>query len=384
MRPAATPSRHLSVFASITLAAFTFTAPLLAQTSGGGTGGTTTTSGDPETVRYYDNLLSRLAGGEDIQSVVDSMQRETRDHFPPGPDGLAICPAIPPGGIPGVTNDRFYFLSEILPAGVGLESAACGFHLGCFLDQVTGHPIHDNATLVIDRQCVSKRTLVIPNRFEIAGVGINGAGSLVFELPDAARAIRFKNPVDVVDIRNSKIRDLTIGNRECCGQVGVDVSNSTLVQLENLYISGFAFGVLGEFSYFNTVSGSNLSNNGFGAALGRDTTTWRFRDTAASFTGLAGILFHPDTRQSIIDGGLFESNPFTGVLIRGFGNTVQNSWFEGNGGMLFGPFAIRIPASADTTTVLSSTFSNNGISDAGVNSRRCFNFSLAPGINFCP
>ena len=373
MRPAIAP--HL--FSAFAVLALSVASPLVAQTSGG-------SSPDPETVRYYDSLLSRLAGGEDIQSVIDSMQRDFRDHIPPGPGDFGFCPAIPPGGIPGVTNDRFYFLSEILPAGVGLESAACGFHLGCFLDQVTGHPIHDNATLVIDRQCVSKRTLIIPNRFEIAGVGLNGAGSLVFELPDGARAIRFKNPVDVVDIRNSQIRDLTIGNRECCGQVGIDVSNSTLVQLKNLYISGFAFGVLGEFSYYNTVTGSNLSNNGFGAVLGRDTTTWRFRDTAASFTGLAAIVFHPQTRQSVIDGGVFESNPFTGVLARGIGNTIQNSWFEGNGGALFGTFGIRIPAGTKNTTVLSSTFSTDSILDAGTDTRRCFNFSFALGINSCP
>lgn len=47
--------------------------------------------------------------------------------------------------------------------------------------------------------------------------------------------------------------------------------------------------------------------------LGRDTTTWRFRDVAASFSGLAGIVSHPETRQAIIDGGLFESNSFTEV-----------------------------------------------------------------------
>lgn len=373
MRPAIAP--HLfSAFAVLALSA---TSPLVAQTSGGSTP-------DPETVRYYDSLLSRLAGGEDIQSVIDGMQREHRDHIPPGPDGLAVCPVIPAAGIPGVTNERFYFLSEILPAGVGLESAACGFHLGCFLDQVTGHPIHDNATLVIDRQCVSKRTLIIPNRFEIAGVGLNGAGALVFELPDGARALRFKPPTGVVDIRNSQIRDLTIGNRECCGQVGIDASNSTLVQLKNLYISGFAMGILGEFSYYNTVTGSNLSNNGFGAVLGRDTTTWRFRDTAASFTGLAAIVFHPQTRQSVIDGGVFESNPFTGVLARGIGNTIENTWFEGNGGLLFGQHAIRVPAGTMNNTVLTSTFSNNDILDAGTNSRRCFNYPFAPGFNFCP
>lgn len=362
-----TLARKLAAWAPIALLCLTAASPVVAQS--------------PEHERYYSSLQARVVAGEDLQNVIDEMERSIHDWKAPNP----VCPAIPPGGFPGVTSQRFYYLSEILPAGIGPDDAACGAWLGCFLDQVAG-TVHDAATLVIDRQCTSRRTLVIPNRYVLAGVGLDGEGRLIFDLPDSARALRFKAPVAAgsVDIRHSQIRDLVIGSVGCCGQVGIDLSNSTLVNVENVRVAGFAFGIRGSASYFNTIEGSNLSNNGFGIVMGDDTTTWQMRENGISFSGLIGISFDPTTRSSVVSGGVLESNPAGAILLQGNGNIVQSTWFETNG-TLNGGFAIRIPGATTNSKILTSLFSNNDILDLSPSTARCYNTAVGPLIaDNCP
>jgi hypothetical protein len=336
----------------------------------------------PEFDRYYAGFQARLAAGEDLQAVTREIEASFHDVLT---TPIPACPAIPPGGFPGVTSRRFYYLSEILPPGIGPNDPACGRWLGCFLDQVPG-TVHDTATLVIDRQCVSHRTLVVPDRFVLAGVGLDGAGRLLFDLPDSAPALRFKTPPPAtpVAIRHSQIRDLSIGNVTCCGQAGIDLSHSTLVNVENVRVSGFAFGITGRFSYFNTIEGSNLSTNGFGIVMGHDTTTWQMRENGISFSGLAGISFDPTTRASVVSGGVLESNPVGAILLRGIANIVQSTWFETNGAAN-GGFAIRVSPAAANSRILTSLFSNNDILDPSPSTSRCYNTAVGPLIpDNCP
>ena len=335
----------------------------------------------PEFERYYAPFKARVAAGEDLQTVTDEIARSFHDVLTAP---IPACAPIPAGGFPGVTSRRFYYLTEILPGGIGPNNPACGVWLGCFLDQVAG-TVHDTATLVIDRQCVSPRTLVVPDRFVLAGVGLDGAGRLLFDLPTSARALRFKPPVaEPVPIRHSQIRDLSIGNLRCCGQAGIDLSNSTLVNVENVRVSDFAFGITGRASYFNTIEGSNLSTNGFGIVMGNDTTTWQMRENGISFSGLAGISFDTTTRASVVSGGVLESNPLGAIFLRGHGNVVQSTWFEGNG-MVNGGFAIRVSAAATNSRILTSMFSNNDILDSSPSTLRCYNSATGPLIaDNCP
>ncbi len=327
---------------------------------------------------YYDPMKKAVLTGTSLHTVLAGIETAAFDHFPAGP----ACPATPVGGYP-TTSDRFLFLSEILPGSIPVNNPDCGFYLGCFLDQAPTDPYHAHSTLVIDRQCRVARTLVVPDRFEIAGVGMDGSGSLVFDLPDGARAMRFAPAVGAA-IRHSKIRDLSIGNLVCCGQTGIDLSNSSLVQLANLRISGFTRGIFGQTSFMHHITGSNLSTNGFAIVLGYDTTTWRIRDTASSFNQMNAIVFDPTTRQTVVSGGVYESNPFAGIDVSGYGNTIESTWFEGNG-LLINHRGLVIRSGSVATTVLTSTFSIDQISDVGTNSRRCFNFS--PDLynpNSCP
>ena len=82
------------------------------------------------------------------------------------------------------------------------------------------------------------------------------------------------------------IRDLNLVNSSCCGQVGIDVSHSSLVNLERLRVHDFGFGVLGSTSYSISIEDSDIHNNGFNLVLGDDSTAWRVRDTVLNQSGL--------------------------------------------------------------------------------------------------
>lgn len=295
---------------------------------------------------------------------------------------ITSCPPTLPGGIPGVTNPQYYFLSEILPAGIAEDSPACGQALACFLGQMVAHQAdpdanppspHSDATLVIDRQCVVQQTLVLPNRFVLAGVGIEGRGVLAFALPDETVAIRLA-PSAGAPLRFVTIRDLNIVGSGCCGQVGVQVSNSSFVYLERLRIHDFGFGVLGSTAYSIFIDQSNIHNNGFNLVLGADTTAWRVRDSVMSQSGILGIALAPTARGNLISGARLESNPWTGIYNQGYQNVIENGWLEGNG-VGFGHHGIRVTSTANSTRILGNLFSSDNVLDQGADTQLCFNSS---------
>lgn len=329
-----------------------------------------------ESAEYYRAELARVAAGTPIDRVVsDLLGRIDRV----GIDDFTTCPAIPPGGIPGVTNDGFYFLSEILPAGVGLDSPECGHFLRCFLGQMVAHQQnpanppspHSEATLIIDRQCVVTETLTLPKRFVLAGVGIEGRGVLAFDLPDNGTAIRFAPPTGS-DERFTTVRDLNLVNTSCCGQVGIDLSNSHLVGLERLRVHDFGFGVIGSTSFANVIRDSDIHNNGINLVMGDNSTTWRVRDTVLSRSGLVSVVVLATARGHLLSGGVLESNPITAVWLRGIQNVFENSWYEGNG-IGFGDHGIWVRSGADQNRILGNLFSSEDVFDSGTNTNLCFN-----------
>ena len=278
------------------------------------------------------------------------------------------------------TNNQYYVLSEILPGGIAEDSRACGQALACFLRQMVAHQVapaanppspHSEATLIVDRQCVVNQTLVLPNRFVLAGVGTEGRGVLAFNLPDEAPAIRFAASRGAAQ-RFVTIRDLNIVNAECCGQVGIDVSNSSFVYLDRLRVHDFGFGVLGSTAYSIFIDDSAIHNNGFNVVMGADTTAWRVRDTVMSQSGLMGVVLDATARGNLLSGARVESNPFTGIYVRGPMNIIENGWFEGNG-IGFGDHGIQVLGTADQTRILGNLFSSEDVLDQGTDTQLCFN-----------
>lgn len=271
------------------------------------------------------------------------------------------------------------------------DSAECGAALACFLSQIVAAQVdpdnnpaqaHSHATLVVDRRCVLRQPLTLPDRFTLAGVGPDGEGSLSFEdLPDGASALRFA-PAAGPAIRMTTIRDIRISG-EASGRVGINVSHSQFVYVDRVRMSDFAFGVSGETAYSIFISNSNFHGNAFAVMMGEDTTTWRVCDSVLS-QGLIGVVIAATARGHVITGARIEANDVTGVFVNGSMNVIESSWFEGNGTLPRWPspgpthHAIRITNLAQKTRVLSNVFSSQLIGDAGTETQRCFNMSFAP------
>lgn len=339
-----------------------------------------TADGKAATRAYHSSLLAGLRAQPSPDQAIDALVHQARRGPSAGLDDLAFCPPTPPTGIPGVTNDHYYFLSEILPGGIAEDSPACGHALACFLRQMVAHQVdpeanppsfHSDATLIVDRQCVVNQTLVVPNRFVLAGVGTEGRGVLAFYLPDEAPAIRFATSAGAPQ-RFVTIRDLNIVNVECCGQVGIDVSHSSFVYLDRVRVHDFGFGVLGTTSYSIFIDRSAIHDNGFNVVMGADATAWRIRDTVMSQSGLIGVVLDSTARGNLLSGARVESNPFTGIYVRGPQNVIENGWFEGNG-TGFGDHGIRVLRTADQTRIVGNLFSSEDILDQGTDTQLCFN-----------
>jgi hypothetical protein len=282
-------------------------------------------------------------------------------------DDAAACEAIPVQGGPGLTNSQYYFLSEI---------GGCA-QLACFLEQVPS-TVHDYSTLIVDQSCSGANaiteTLTLPDRFTLAGVGIDGAGALEFDLPDNVPAIRFKSSPGV-PIRMAHIRDLSLAGG-CCGQVGIDVSNSQFVYVKNVRLQNFAFGLFGDNAFSIFLDHSSVHNNAFNLVMGDNTTAWRVRDTVTS-QGLIGIHMMASARGHLVSGGRIESNWGPGIRIDGAMNVVENTWFEGNGGYSSTQYGVWVTSQAQKTRILANLFSTQLIGDAGVETQKCFNMSFA-------
>lgn len=313
----------------------------------------------------------RTDGRSDASTVLAQQQKSVRLALASPSGTLGACAPIPPGGIAGVTNRNFYFLSEI---------GGCG-QLACFLNQVANAGgVHAFSTLVVDQTCRLREPITLPDRFTLAGVGMDGAGKLVFELPDNTSAIRFK-PAAGVPIRNSTVRDLDIQNAACCGQVGLNVSNSNLVTIERVRMQGFGFGLFADSAYSTFVDRSNFSDNGFNVVMGDDTTAWRLRDSVFR-GGLMGIVAGPTSRGNLVSGARIESNVAAGVWLTGDMNVVETSWFEGNGAAPL--TGIRVLGRHNR--IVGNLFSSQTVANQGVDTQLCLNMAFEPdpqGLNTC-
>ena len=303
--------------------------------------------------------------------------RKLTSQIPRSPaTDITRCPAIPAGGLTGLTNDHYFFLSEI---------GGCD-QLACFLKQAATSA-HAASTLIVDQTCSGahaiRETLVLPDRFTLAGVGIDGTGILGFDLPDNVPAIRFANASGVVN-RMATIRDLNLAGA-CCGQIGIDVSNSQFVYIRNVRLQSFAIGLFGSHAWSIFVEGSNIHNNAYNIVMGDDTTTWRVRDTVAN-QALIGIQMNATARGHLVSGGRVEGNWGPGIRVDGAMNVIDGTWFEGNGQFFDTKHGVWVTSQGLKTRILSSLFSTQLIGDDGTETRTCFNMSFAGGsadVNGC-
>ena len=333
--------------------------------TGGGAAQTVTSSLSQEALKYV-----AQDPGEVLRILTSHVAK------PAATDTITRCSGMPAEGVAGVTTDHYYFLSEI---------GGCA-RLACFLKQVPGS-VHAASTLIVDQACSGataiRETLVLPDRFTLAGVGIDGEGVLAFDLPDNVPAIRFAASPGVVN-RMATIRDLNLAGG-CCGQVGIDVSNSQFVYVRNIRLQNFAIGLFGNNAYSIFVDHGSVHNNAFNIVIGDNTTAWRLRDTVAS-QGLIGIQMNATARGHVVSGGRIESNWGPGIRVDGAMNVIDGTWFEGNGQFFNTKYGVWVTSQGLKTRILASLFSSQLIGDNGVETQACFNMSFAGGsadVNQC-
>jgi len=282
------------------------------------------------------------------------------------PDVITSCPGIPPGGFSGVTNDHFYFLSEV---------GGCS-NLPCFLAEVED-TVHANATLIIDEVCTLRQPIRIPSRFTLAGVWPAGEGALVFEdLPDYASAIRVEEEVQQGGVSEIVIRDLGI-YRASGGywNSGINVTGGNIVALEGVRVSGFSMGLYGQDAYSVHVYRSTFYANAFNVMIHRNANRWTFRDSTLGLATLYsvkifGLSDGPGTwnNDHVFSAVRFEGSGLGAMMLGSYGAMLMNNRFESNGNN-----GVWITPSATGTRVLSNIFSTDMVHNSGQGTRCAFN-----------
>ncbi len=285
---------------------------------------------------------------------------------------ISLCPSIPPGGFPNVTNPRFYFLSEV----GGCEN------LPCFLAQVEG-TVHANATLVIDEVCTLHQSIRIPSRFTLAGVGPDGEGKLVFEdLPPNTAGISIKHTFP--DPTNVVIRDLDIqgsGGGPWTG--GINVSNSNVVAIQNTRVAGFSIGVFGRHAYSVNVQSSSIYANAFNVMIHEDANHWVIRDSTLSLGWIGVKIFGSDdgrgvwSNDHVITANRVEGNLIGALRLGSYGAMVMNNRFESNGYA-----GVTVTPQATGTRIVANMFSTDTVHDSAADTKCALNIGLAAGS--CP
>jgi hypothetical protein len=281
----------------------------------------------------------------------------------------AIRTAYLNGGKP-LTSKSFYYLSELQPF-LGENYAK----LPCFLKAVGGTEF-GGATLVIDQSVTLSEQLVIPSRYTLAGVGINGQGELRFTgLGDGASAVRFDTQAT-----NITIRDLAIGRLDGGVNAGIDVSRANKVFIRDVLVTGFFAGIYGSRPGTTAISvyidRCSVFQNDYNIVMHRNAFHWRIRDCILNQAGCWGLrIFGPQGdpvpangepvygNDHLVQGCRFESCGVGGALLGSDSAMLMNNRFEQNGGN--GGVGIMIQSTASRTRLISNLFSGNSLINQG-------------------
>ncbi|MCW6050440.1 hypothetical protein QUB60_02755 [Microcoleus sp. A2-C5] len=265
-------------------------------------------------------------------------------------------------------NAHFYFLSEIEDLIGGCQN------LPCFLKAIANTK-YSNATLIIDKVCHLSEPLIIPSRFTLAGVGIDGEGKLEFDnLPDGVSAICLDKAAT-----NITIRDLAIGRVGGGVNIGIDVSRANKVFIRDVIVTGFFAGIYGSrpgwLALSVYVDRSSIFGNDYNIVMHRNAFHWRIRDCILNQAKCWGLLIFgkdndpvppPENNMGwgndyLISGCRFEGSGIGGALLGSHAAMLMNNRFEQNGGV--GGVGVKIQPSATGTRMVSNVISGNQVLD---------------------
>lgn len=218
-------------------------------------------------------------------------------------------------------------------------------------------------TIILDRKCELSNTLTIPKQTTLAGVGIFGNGLLQFmSLPTGSAAIRLESLNGIGSTSHITIRDLAIVGPS--NVIGLNVSQSSLVHIQNVRITGFYVGIFGLNSNALIVDHSNISlNTYYNIIASQDTANWRIRDNIINQAGVGGVLIKNNPQSGhVIDGNVISSNQKYGINTYGRGTIITHNRFQTSQGT-----NIRIDSTAEETRISENYFNagtieNNSLS----------------------
>ncbi len=264
----------------------------------------------------------------------------------------------------GVAAERYYFLSEV---------GGCDRLVSILESATSGKFAH--STLVIDRVCELSTPLVIPKRLTLAGVGVNGEGTLKFSnLPGGASAISLEPLVGPNDTTHITIRDLTIEGESIFQGNGINVSNSNFVTLQNIRVSSFLYGVIGFHAGSLHIDHSNISANGrANVYMGSDTANWRIRDNVLNHGNTSVQITAPSATGHVIDSNTFVGNA-RGIWANGHGTMIAHNRFMDN--TFRDASDIYVYSQAQDTRILGNYFNNASVLDIGTATECAHNIGL--------
>lgn len=306
----------------------------------------------------------------------------TRYEAPPVPDPFSTVTGpscaeeldLIGNSVGSITSQRYYFWSEIQDIIEGTD----GEKLPCFLREVRDrhhNPIGlfnlDNATLIIDIACSLSEPIIIPERFTIAGTGLDGEGRLLFhDLADGVSAIQLDDKGKENKARNITLRDIRIaGEGFQPYNIGVDVSRASKVYIKNCEITDFHTGLFGGRPTTSAMSvyidQCNIYANSWNVVMYDTPHHWRIRDCILGHANCSGVRIFSGN-DHLISGCRIENCGENGAKIGPASDAVMfmNNRFEKNGGV--GGVGIQILPTIlrDTevqTRLVSNYFSSNRI-----------------------
>jgi hypothetical protein len=306
----------------------------------------------------------------------------TRYRAPPPPPDPFSTLALPScseeldliaNSVGSITSQRYYFWSEIQE----IIEGTVGEKLPCFLREVrdrqhSGSSFNvDNATLIIDIACSLSEPIIIPERFTIAGTGLDGDGKLTFQgLQDGVSAIQLDDKGKENKARNITLRDIRIaGEGFQPYNIGVDVSRASKLYIKNCEITDFHTGLFGGRPTTSAISvyidQCNIYNNSWNVVMYDTPHHWRIRDCILSQANCSGLRIFSGN-DHLISGCRIEDCGENGAKIGPASDAIMfmNNRFEQNGGV--GGVGIQIlpttlPDTDAQTRLVSNYFSSNRI-----------------------
>lgn len=249
-------------------------------------------------------------------------------------------------------------------------------------------------TLIVD-QAYPNLTgpIVLPSRFRLVGLGIQGDAVLAFPTQVAGSALTIAPArgaaASWVEIEHIDIEGPFIpGQGIVTSARGIDLTDAHNVYIRNVTVRGFDVGIFGFNSQGIDIENANVSVNATdNYRVAGISTSWRISGGVSRFAGRHGVAVL-DGNDAVIEGVVLESNRDSGVFTNTLGTHIQNNRFECHVHPAHSfceptTVAVRIGATATETTLVDNLYSGIAVVDESIQ-RSTYRFDNAHPVEISP